>query len=321
MHIPSSSPWIGIDVSKDALDVAFGSHGTVGRVPNTPTGFRAILEAAQSADFHGIVCESTGIYHRGLTEFLTDHNCPISVVQPVFIKWFRTSGFNLAKTDPLDARLLARFGEERQPHPTFPKSQSLRALGDLLAAHRDLVTTIGQLKNRLRDQYQAPLVRNQRTEAVAFHEAQKAEIHREMMHIIASDPTLAERDARLQSVPGIGLITSATLLVGLPELGTVNRKKIAAMAGLAPYVRQSGTTVRKAYIRGGRAVVRSILTFAARSNRADPLVKAHRQQKKIACQHTSVADVATARWFLVILNAMMRDNLMWREMTVVKAAA
>lgn len=319
MHMSRRS-WIGIDVSKATLDVAVGSQGPLHRFPNTRQGFRSFYRLVQQTEHDGIVCESTGIYHRGLVEFLGEHGCPLSLVQPLFVHRFRQSGLALAKTDPLDARLLARFGEERHPRVTTPKSASIRLLGDLLAAHRNHVAIIGQTTNRLRDACQPALVRQDRLAMCAFHRERKVAIDAEIARVIASDPVLAGRDARLQSVPGIGLITSATLLADLAELGTLDRKEIGALAGLAPYNRESGQSRGRSFIRGGRAHVRAALVFAVRSNRAAPVVKRHRQRMKDACTHTSVADVATARWFVVVLNAMMRDELTWEEMDIVTSA-
>ena len=318
MHTTRRS-WIGIDISKATLDVAVGSHGAIIQFANDRRGFRSLFRLIQKTDHGGIICESTGLYHRGLVEFLGERDCPLSLVQPFFVHRFRQSGLALAKTDPLDARLLARFGEERNPRITAPKSASLRRLADLLAAHRDHTSIIGQTRNRLRDQHQAASVRKDREHIVAFHLAQREAIDHEMIQVIARDPILQERNARLQTVPGIGLITSATLLAELPELGTMNRKAIGALAGLAPYTHESGQSRGKSFIRGGRGHVRAVLVFAARSNRAPIPVKCHRQRMKVARQHTSVADVATARWFVVVLNAMMRDELVWEEMDIARS--
>jgi len=318
MHT-SDVPWVGIDISKSTLDVAIGSRGTIHQFPNNQAGFHGLHRLVLETDHGGIVCESTGIYHRGLVEFLGERDCPLSLVQPLFVHRFRQSGLALAKTDPLDARLLARFGEDRHPRITTPKSASLRLLTDLLAAHRDHVLIIGQTRNRLRDPYQSAPVREDREQIIAFHRQRNAAIDAEIAQVIARDPVLRERAARLQSVPAIGLLTSATLLADIPELGTLNRKEVAALAGLAPYNRESGQSRGRSYIRGGRAETRSCLVFTVWSNRAASVVKAHRQQMKTAGKHTSVANVATARWFVVVFNAMMRDELTWEEMDIVKA--
>lgn len=318
MHTQHQS-WIGIDVSKATLDVAIGSQGAVVQFTNDRRGFRALFRTIQKTRFDGIVCESTGVYHRGLMEFLGDRDCPFSLVQPLFVHRYRQSGLALAKTDPLDARLLARYGEERHPRVTTPKAVSVRRLTDLLAAHRDHTTIITQTRNRLRDSHQAGSVRKDREAVVVFHQQRRDAIDREISQVIARDPILHERDVRLRSVPGIGLITSATLLAEFPELGTMNRKEIGALAGLAPYNHESGQSRGKSFIRGGRGHVRAVLVFAARSNRAPEPVKRHRQRMKDARQHTSIADVATARWFVVVLNAMMRDELTWEEMDIAKS--
>lgn len=314
------TPWIGIDVCRDFLDVAFGSQGAYERLPNSRQGFLTIMQASQSGMFGGVACESTGIYHRGVLEFMHDHDCAISIIQPLFSKRYRESGFNLAKTDKLDARLLARYGEERRPKPAFAKSCSQRELTDILASHREHVAAKVQAQNRLRDAYATPFAQEMRRVSQLFHAAQIPIVDAEIARVIASDPVLAARDAQLQSVPAIALITSATILVGLPELGLVNRKKIGAIVGVVPYPIESGTRKRHGFVRGGRMDVRSSLVFAARSNRADPIVKARRQQFLETCDSTPEADIATAHWLLTTLNAMMRENLTWEELNVVKAA-
>lgn len=315
----SSSQWFGIDVSKDTLDVATGSSGSTFQVPNTPKGFRQILRQLQGTPVAGIVAEATGFYHRGMTEYLGKKGFPPSIVNPKFIKRYRQSGLQLAKTDRLDALLLARYGEERTPQPQMPKTDALQQLADLLSMRTDHVVSKGQWQNRLRNPHLPAVVRQDALAVIAMHKDAIKRLEAEIAQVIANDPVLRERDGILQSVPGIALIRSATLLADLPELGILNRKQIAALAGLAPFSRDSGKSSGPRFIQGGRASVRSHLVLFARSRCVPEAVRAHRQRLVDRGKRKCVADVATARWFLCILNTMITQNLRWEEMDIAKA--
>jgi transposase len=231
--------WVGIDVAKATLDGAVGSDGPRFQVPNTAPGHRQLLRRLARVVVAGIVVESTGTYHLRLVRAVQAAGLPIAVVTPQLIVRFRQSYGHKAKNDPADAALLARFGELRQPAPAriaTPIEDRLRALVGL---REDLVTT------RSAYQVRAQMTQDAQTLAhlqqlVGLLAEQVAAVEADIEALFAATPALQARRRQLQSVPGIGPVTSMTLVAYLPELGELDRGQIAALAGLAPYDRDSG---------------------------------------------------------------------------------
>lgn len=320
MFIPSGC-WVGIDVSKAYLDVVLGSSGTPFRVPNTPAGFPLFLRHLVGTDVAGIVAESTGFYHRGVATYLWEHGYPPSIVNPMFVKNFRKSGLKLAKTDQLDARLLARFGEERTPAVMFPKHGALQVLTDLVSARHDHVQDKTAWRNRRHNPHLPVIIHQEIDDCIQLQIECIARLDRAIAQVIASDPVLAARDALLQSVPGIALVRSATLLAFLPELGMLGNSVIASLVGLAPHAQDSGEKSGRRYVHGGRAAVKDALVFMARSpNILHPVVRARRQRFLDAGKMHVEAAVSVARWLVTILNTMVTNNLMWEELDIVRTA-
>lgn len=309
----SGGSWVGIDVSKQWLDVCITSRGTPFRVTNDPVGFTSILMELEQQPVGGVVFEHTGQYSEPLWRSLRDAHYHPSLVHPNHICNYRKSGFGRAKTDRSDARLLAAFGEERRPRITLCRTATEQALHDLLHARRGLVNARIAAKQRMRASW-SPELTQIHHEFMASVTRQIWLLEQEISRTIASDPKTQHRADLLQSVKGIGLIRSALFIADLPELGTIDRKKIAMLVGLAPIANDSGQSSKPRYTAGGRSQIRSELVMVARTPRAEPAIRAHRAALIPRHEHKVKSDTATARWLLTVLNAMIRDGVRWEEM-------
>lgn len=267
--------WIGIDVSKATLDVCVGDQGSVRHYANTNQGHRTLVQALAKIAVDGIVLEATGPYHHALVQALVATGMPPAVINPQWIRAFRRSHGGYAKNDRKDARLLAQYGRQKQPAPSRVAPDTERELQELVSAREDLVKLRVAEKNR---------------KHVTTH-------------------------ALVQSMPGIGPVISATLLAWLPELGEMDRRQIAALAGLAPYDRESGTQRGTRHIAGGRSRVRTAMYQAANAAGHNPVLKARKTDLCGKKPH-KVAMVALARYQLSLLTVMVRDNLRWEQTTV-----
>lgn len=319
MLVPGGS-WVGIDVSKHWLDVCVTSRGTPFRVPNDHGGFTRIVQELRKQPVGGVVFEHTGQYSEPLWMMLRDAAYHPSLVHPNHISNYRKSGFGRAKTDRRDARLLAAYGEERRPRISVCRTATEQQVHDLLHVRRGLVTARVAARQRIRSRWAPDLLQIQQ-EFIATTTALIAQVERDIHRTIASDPQTHHRATLLQSVKGIGLIRSASLIADLPELGTMSRKKIAMLAGLAPIANDSGQSHKPRYTAGGRAQIRSELVMVARTPRAEPAIRAHRASLLLRHEHKVKSDTATARWLLTILNVMVRDGLRWEEMDCAKTIA
>lgn len=312
----SSGCWVGVDVSKDWLDIVFGSTGKPFRASNNRPGFAQIVQQLRSTAVAGITVESTGFYHRGLAEALAEHGFPPSIVNPKQIKDYRKSGLKLAKTDQLDARLLARFGEERQPPVVFPRHASWQVLTDLVSTRSSFVVGMTRWKNRRKNPYLPAAVCAEIDAIIEMHTQTIARLTGQIASVIAADPELAHRDALLQSVPGIALVRSATFLAFVPELGTVPNEVLTSLVGLAPHADDSGQRTGNRYTRRGRGKVKGELFMLACTNRSAPAIVARRQRLIAKGKPALVADTAVARWVLTILNTMVLQDLRWEELDI-----
>jgi transposase len=309
--------WIGIDVSKDRLDYCCGAKGTPRAVPNTAAGHRSLLIGLRKHPVAGCIIESTGAYHQGLVETLQASGVPVTVVTPQVIKWYRQSFGRTAKTDALDARLLARYGEMHQPDPSRVPTPNERDLRQLVARREDLVAQLVAEKTRRQQCASTSRLYPFLVEAIATCERHLAAIEQAIEALIGSDPVLAARRAQLRSVPGVGTVISVVLLAYLPELGELDRRQIAALAGLAPLANDSGTRAGTRSCAGGRAPVRKAMYQAALTCVTHPRVPATVYRDQYAemqpAKGAKRALIAIARRLLVLLNAMVRDGLRWPE--------
>ncbi len=306
-----SETCVGIDVAKRWLDVAWGPSGRR-RVANTPEGWATLVAALAAAPPTLIVLEATGHLHVGVTVALDAAGLTPAVVSPLAVRRFAQSLGQHAKTDTLDARLLARYGERMRPTPRPVPSATERTLAALVARRADVVKLLVMETNRC--DAADPAVATSIEAVLAVLTEQQHQLDRQIATVIADDPALAARFAILTSVPGIGPVIGATLLVGLAELGTAPGAQLAGLVGLAPYARDSGSHRGHRAIGGGRKAVRRALYLAALTaiSRA-PLFTAHYQQLRARGKPAKVALIACARRLLGILNAMVRDGLAWRQ--------
>jgi transposase len=304
----------GIDVSKGWLDVAVGPTGATERFPNTAAG-QAALVAQVGAIPSGrrpelVVVEATGGLERGVVSALAAAALPVAVVNPRQVRDFARCLGRLAKTDRLDAQVLARYGEGIGPDPRpRPDARAQEAQG-LVARRRQLVEMLTMEKNRL--QQAPPRTRTSIRRHLEFLEAELADVEQQLTDAITANPVWHELSTRLQTVKGIGPVTATLLILELPELGQLDRKAIAALVGVAPFNRDSGTLRGTRSCWGGRATVRSGLYMATRAAiRSNPPIRAFYARLIAACKRDKVALVACLRRLLTILNVMLRTGSDW----------
>jgi len=308
-----ASAVIGIDVSKASLDVAFGLSANVRRFSNDPRGHRLLAGAVGRYAAKRIVMEATGGYERGVLVYLTDQNLPAVRVNPRQVRDFARATGILAKTDAIDARLLVRFGAAVEPvHRPLP-SPARRRLADLQGRRAGLVASRTAEFNRLEQTTDRLITRTIKAMITAI-ERQIALIEAESAKVIAEHQELERTYAVLTSVPGVGSVTAAVLMGGMPELGTLSRQEAAALAGLAPFNTDSGQKKGARHIRGGRASVRTALYMATRSAaRCNPVIAEDFERLSATGKPHKVVMAACMRKLLTILNALVRDDMLWGQ--------
>jgi transposase len=304
----------GIDVSKDHFDVALvsGSESRKRwREANTPAGIKACVTQLVNYKPALIVLEATGGLEIELAASLQEAGLPVAIVNPRRTRSFAQSAGLLAKTDTIDADLLGFFGSALNPPARKLPPEKTRAFGDLLTRRRQLVDMRVAESNRMLQSRQ--VLRPGIQKHIDFLSEEIARIEDELRKDIGDDAEWHEKDDLLQSAKGVGDVTSMTLLAELPELGTLSRKEIALLAGVAPINNDSGKRVGKRSCWGGRPAVRVALYMAALSAiRHNPEIKAFYQRLRASGKLKKVALIAAARKLLVRLNAMLRDKKPWQ---------
>ena len=303
---------VGIDVSKHNLEWSCGPEGTIQHTRNEPRPIASLVRRIVRLDPDRIVVESTGGYERGVVQKLAEAGLPVVVVNPRRVRSFGEGMGFLAKTDAIDARLLALFGEKAEP-PIRPILQGTdRLLADLVARRRQLVAMSVAEQNRRDTAVKTvqrtidPVLRTLRQTIRAIEERIDRTLHQ--------DAERAELLELLQTVPGVGPAVARTLLIDLPELGHLGRREIASLVGVAPFARDSGTFRGARRIRGGRASVRTALYLAAMTaSRFNPTLAALYQRLRQAGKPPKLAFIAVARKLLVALNAIARDRTAWQH--------
>lgn len=303
---------IGIDVSKATLEVFWQSHQAAKVLPNSEDGF------AQLSDWLGLhedvllVFEATGAYHRGLERFLSKSRIPFIKVNPKQARRFAQAVGKLAKTDTVDARMLARMGSVLDLSPQETEAEDVHDLRELLTARRALVKDQVTAKTRLATAIN-PLIREQLNRRIDDIATDIEAVDEVIAQIAKTRRTLEERIRRLMTIPGIGRLTATTMLIDMPELGHLDRKKIAALAGLAPMTQQSGKWQGKERIIGGRASLRRAIYMPAlvaiRYN--DDLRAVYLHLLK-AGKAKKVAITAVMRRIIVLANTLLREDRDWQ---------
>ena len=311
-------PVLGIDVAKDFLDLDVCPHPQPQRVPNDPAGHDAIVQLCRQQNFGVIILEASGGYEQPLVAALHEAALPVVVLNPRQARDFAKSLNQLAKTDALDAAILARFGYALDPEPTAVSTPETTRFQALLARRGQLVQMRTAELNRRKQARQAE-VRSSLQTVIRVLEEQIADLERQIDERIRTCPVWSRLEELLKSVPGVGDQTARTLIVELPELGKVTRQEIARLVGVAPLNRDSGLFRGRRTIHGGRANVRRALYMAAWvGSQHNPILRALYQRLLRAGKRKKVALVACAHKLLTILNAMIRTQTPWR--TVIKNA-
>lgn len=307
----TTSPlFVGVDVAKERLDVVVRPSGESWSVATDEAGVAALVARLRPLAPALIVCEATGGFERAAIVALAAAGLPVVVANPRQVRDFARATGQLAKTDALDAGILALFAERVRPTPRPLPTEAAQLLDAVLTRRRQLLEMLTAEKNRLGF---APKPLHRGIQAhIRWLERQLDDVTKELAELIEMSPVWRAKDDLLQSVPGVGPIVSYTLLGELPELGTLTHKQIAALVGVAPLARDSGTLRGKRLIWGGRASVRTALFMAALCGRRwNPALKRFYDRLKAAGKPTKVALIACARKLLTILNAMVRNNTRW----------
>jgi len=306
-----SHVFVGIDVAQDHLDVHLLPAGEAFACPNDPTGIASLVGRLQVAQPALIVLEATGGYQGLVAAELTAADLPVAVVNPRQPRDFARALGLLAKTDAIDARVLALFAEKVQPRCQTPRSDREQRLKALVTRRRQLVEMRTAELNRRA--LATDEVRKSIDKVVKLLNRQIEDLEQDLDGTIRHMPQWREKDDLLQSVPGVGPATSHMLLAALPELGTLGRRQMASLVGLAPFNRDSGKLRGQRTIWGGRADVRCALYMAAVSAiRCNPAIRAFYQRLRNNGKKAKVALTACMRKLLTILNSLLRNHCPWQ---------
>ena len=307
----SSKVYVGIDVSKDKLDIAVLGERPEKQVDNTREGIEKLVEWMQEIEPELIVVEATGGYQRAVVEALFHAGLCVAVVHPARVRQFARASGLLAKTDKLDAQLLAVFGQRMQPKRYEGKSEAEKQLSALLVRRKQLEEMLKAEQNRLRTI--SPVLRGSVERIITILKEAKKRLEEQIEQFMREQKAWQEQREILGSAPGVGKVTTATLLADLPELGKMDRKKIAALVGVAPMNYDSGRKRGYRKTKGGRTDVRSVLYMSTLvATRYNPVIQAQYQQLLKRGKLKKVALTACMRKFLTILNAMVRDQQPFR---------
>jgi transposase len=304
---------VGIDVSKLTLDIAIHETGESWSCSNDPEGVQDLSSKLKQAKPTRIVLEATGGYETLVTATLVAAELAVIMVNPRQVRDFAKATGQLAKTDRIDARILAHFAAVIDPPARPPKSPAAQHLEALLARRRQIVDMLVAEKNRLSSNHDRAVVKDLKSH-IAWLERRLKASDDELQRVLKESPAWRERDNLLRSVPGVGPVLSLTLLAQLPELGQLNRRQIAKLVGVAPFNRDSGQWRGARHIWGGRAVVRPPLFMATlAATRSNPIIKSFYRRLLEAGKAPKVALTACMRKLLTILNTIVKTQTAWRS--------
>lgn len=303
---------VGVDVGKDMLDICIHEKEVHWQEPNTPEGVRSLLNRLAHYEVERLVMEATGRYQFLLAEQAYVKEIPVCIMKPLSIRRYAGAIEQLAKTDKIDARVIAEFAAVIKPRPTPAKSKKLILIKDLLARRRQVMEMRTQELNRL--QVMGKHLAASCKRLLNHLDKEVARIEAMLDEQVDAEDEWAEKKELLKSAPGIGNTMVYTLLADLPELGTMSNKQAAALVGVAPINRDSGKLRGKRRVYGGRAGVRTTLYMATLSaTQCNPVIREFYQRLVAMGKHKKVAITACMRKFIVILNAMLRDNMAWQS--------
>jgi len=307
----STGKFIGIDVAKDKLDIVVLGEAKASQVSNDGKGIANLIKQMQKLQPELIVVEATGGYQRAVVDSLFRSGLAVAVVNPMRVRQFARACGLVAKTDKLDAQVLAVFGERVKPRLYEGKDEKERELSGMLVRRRQLEEMVKAEKNRLRTMQ--TMLQGSVERIIAVLQMEKKGMDEQIERFVKEQTEWQEESAILGSAPGVGPVTTATLLAELPELGKLDGKKIAALVGVAPMNHDSGKKRGYRKTKGGRTDVRNVLYMATLTAcRYNPIIKAQYENLLKRGKEKKVAITACMRKFLVILNAMMRDQKPFR---------
>jgi transposase len=306
-----SGGFVGIDVAKEKLDLAVLGETQASQTTNDQVGILPLVAQMQERQPELIVVEASGGYQRALVLSLYEAGLPVAVVNPQRVRQYARACGKLAKTDKIDAFMLAEFGKHVQPRRFEAQSEAGRYLEALLVRRKQLEEMLKAEKNRLRTVHET--LRASLENIIGFLKAELKQIDGKVRQFMDEHADFKEQEELLRSAPAVGVVTAATLLAELPELGKLDRKQIAALVGVAPMNSDSGKKRGYRKTKGGRAEVRSVLYMATLVGmRYNPVIKAQYEHLVVRGKLKKVALTACMRKFLTILNAMMRDQRPFR---------
>jgi transposase len=301
--------YIGVDISKDSLDVAIHGVKNLMHTSNDQVGIQKVIRLAKKRSATLVCFESTGGYEMPLYIALSEAGIPVSPINPRQIRDFARSMGRLAKTDPIDARIIAHFASTAPGLKSRPISDT-QQLKEVVTRRTQIVEMIAMESNRLRGANKD--LRGSIEDHIAWLKRELDDIDKNLRSSIEQDPVCREKDNLLQSTPGIGPTVSAALISQLPELGNLNRRQIASLVGVAPLNRDSGTFKGRRSVWGGRSRIRAALYMVALvAARRNPVIRSFYERLVMAGKAKKVALTACMRKILVILNAMLKHHTTW----------
>lgn len=304
--------FVGIDISKDRLDVFIRPQETSFSEAYTDKGVALLVERIVKVHPEMVLLEATGGYENQIVAALAHARLPVVLINPRQVRDFAKATGRLAKTDRIDAQVLAHFAEAVRPQVRLLGDQDQRQLAALMSRHSQLIEMIVMEKNRLHTTTR--MVKGRIEAHLSWLRTELENVDRELDDFIRQNPTLQRKVEIVTSVPGVGPVLSKALIAHLPELGVINRKEIAALVGVAPFNSDSGTYKGKRIVWGGRKQIRSILYMGALvGTRHNPTIRSFYQRLLAAGKEQKVALTACMRKLLTILNAMVRSDALWCE--------
>jgi transposase len=303
---------VGIDVSKDRLDVAVRPSNESFSVGRNAAGLEQLIARLRELSPRVVALEATGGFETVVAAALSAAGLPVAIVNPAQIRAFAKAIGQRAKTDPIDAGVIAHFAEATNLEPRPLPDEQTRLLADLVGRRRQIIEMIGAERQR-EQRLSAPRLKKSIARLVKALEKELASLDTDIGDAVRGSPAWRAKEELLASVPGVGPVISRTLIAELPELGQLGGKEIAALVGLAPFTRQSGKWRGKSFIGGGRTAVRALLFMGALvAKQHNPILKAFFDRLIAAGKPKMVALIAVARKLLTILNAILRDNRPWQ---------
>lgn len=301
---------VGVDIGKWMLDIYIYEKDIYWQEQNTPDGIRRILKRLSYYHVERLVMEATGRYQLELATAAFEKDLPVCIVKPLSVRRYAGAIEQLAKTDKIDAYVIAEYGAVVQPATTPKTSKNLRLIKDLLSRRRQVMEMRVQEMNRI--QVMGPAFTTSCQRVIRVLDKEINHIEKRLDQIVAQQAEWAERKRLLLTAPGVGNTLAYTLLADLPELGDLTNKQVASLVGVAPINRDSGKFRGKRRIQGGRAGVRTTLYMATLSAiQCNPVIKGFYHQLLKNGKHKKVAITACMRKFVTMLNAMVRDQVAW----------